>query len=298
MAISNTRTIPHEFSLKALRKDTCNWEARALYSKKHPRYKRPNGSINAYSFATGDRNNWRKTLSTHNAQGKRIYFSVNDGGTKWADINRCVAHFFEYDDVSIGDYLARDWTTYKGGFFKTSADVFSGNRSPQGYIFLEEPYTNTYRWAINQIRINAFLDSDPSIYDPCRVMRAPGWDHTDDNGDPVRKSLLIRCQPELRYSIEEIEARLLEHEKSGRHLCVSTCSMRRDSATTPSTAKNTICGLEEIFGPGIREEFEEVFAERSKGSEHYIDGRSFEEIKAAFALIPPYETWERHLYGQ
>ena len=64
-----------------------------------------------------------------------------DGGTKWSEITSCPAHIFEYDDLSIGDYLARDRSTFKGGFFKTSADVFSGNKSPHGYIFLKEPYT-------------------------------------------------------------------------------------------------------------------------------------------------------------
>ena len=45
----------------------------------------------------------------------------------------------------------------------------------------------------------------------------------------------------------------------------------------------------DIYGEDIREEFEEVFAVRSKGSEHYVDARSLQEIEDAFALIPPYE---------
>lgn len=288
---------PARLLLKALGKDTGNWAARAFYSKKHPRAKRPNGQANANSFYTGDRSRWQHHLDRLNAEGKRIYFVVNEGGTKWSDITSCVAHFFEYDDLSISDYLARDWSTFKGGFFKPTADVFSGSRSPHGYLALKTPYTNPYRWVINQVRLNAFLESDPSICDPSRVFRLPGFDHTDDNGDPVRKSLLLRCEPELRYSIEEIEARLQQHERE-HNIEIFDLLNAKSLCNDPEHREGTISGLVDIWGPEIVEEFEEHFKPRSKGTEHYVDGRSLEEIKNAFALIPAYEPGNGTYQGE
>lgn len=280
---------PSAVLLQAIGKDTSNWCYGALYSKKHPRYKKPNGAENAIRRETGFGRDWQKTLDAHNAAGRRIYFTPNEGGQKWKDITACHCHFYEYDNLNLADYYERDWDTFADvGWFKPSADVFSGSRSPHGYDFLKKPYTNPYRWVINQIRINAVLGSDPSIYDPSRLMRLPGFDHTDDEGNPVRKALLVQCDTERRYSIAEIEAKLMEHERA-RNICIFDLLDEKSLCFNPDHRPGIINALLEIFGEGIEEEFEDHFKVKSKGTEHFVDGRSFQEIKDSFAKIPPYE---------
>ena len=79
------------------------------------------------------------------------------------------------------------------------------------YWRLVEPMTDLEAWRTLQKRLIQLLGSDPSIHDPPRIMRLPGFVNLNGAPAPCR---IIDADGDRRYGLAEIDAVLppLEHQ--------------------------------------------------------------------------------------
>lgn len=142
-------------------------------------------------------------------EGLGIYYVVNDGGDKKAEITSCIAYFAEFDGLSE----VKQWEKVrKSGLPEPSFVVATGGGSLHFYWLLVEPEKNTAQWQDDMKRLAAHLDSDPSINDPSRVMRLPGCLYMDGNGQPVAQVQIVHESAD-RFTREQIIGCLPERER-------------------------------------------------------------------------------------
>ncbi len=145
-----------------------------------------------------DRNFQDRLKQINQKQG--IYFVVNAGGTKDAEITRVNAIFCEIDDKPIIE----------------QHDIFDNispwlpslrietRKSVHAYWLLSEPitvndFTNLQKGLIK------FFNSDKSVKNPSRVMRVPLFNHVRwDNGYQYQKITSHTYRPDLTYSLAEL----------------------------------------------------------------------------------------------
>lgn len=141
-------------------------------------------------------------------EGLGIYYVVNDGGDKKAEITSCIAYFAEFDGLSED----QQWGKVRAaGLPEPSFVIATGGGSLHFYWLLAEPETNTAQWQDDMKRLAAHLDSDPSINDPSRVMRLPGCLYMDGHGHPVAQVQIVHESAE-RFTREQIIGCLPERE--------------------------------------------------------------------------------------
>ena len=129
-----------------------------------------------------------------------IYFVVNSGGNKDADINRINAVFCEIDDKPIQEQ--HDIFDYQSPW-SPSLRVET-KHSVHAYWLLSEPISVENFREIQQGLIK-FYQSDRSIKNPSRVMRVPMFNYVGyDEGYTYQPITSHTYRPELRYSLAEL----------------------------------------------------------------------------------------------
>ncbi len=162
---------------------------------------------------------WNKT--------RGIYFVVNSGGNQDKDINRYNAFFAEADDASIAEQHKR----FDNAPLLPSIRVET-KKSVHAYWLVASDCAEA-EWRNTQARLIHFLDSDPLIKNPSRLMRLPYFNHVTyneaDNSLSYVPVELVDFAPDRRYTVEhmlaafpappESEAKARQHSEQSN--CVS-----------------------------------------------------------------------------
>ena len=151
-------------------------------------------------------------------EDRGVYFVVNIGGHSDEDITTFTAVFAENDHRSIED----QHSDLDNAPLPPSIRVET-RKSVHAYWLLTTGTTKN-EWLEIQRRLIAYFGSDPSISNPSRVMRVPGFDHLhrgehipkhrDGDGIEIpaetvierKKIVVTHFNPELRYNAEQLFA--------------------------------------------------------------------------------------------
>jgi hypothetical protein len=144
------------------------------------------------------------------AQGRGIYLVVNRGGDDADSITHCLAYFAEFDGIPEADQLRR---VQDSNLPEPSAIVRTGGASLHFYWILSEPIVDKGAWQQDMKRLAAHLGSDPSINDPCRVMRLPGCLYMGPDQQPAARVELIH-ESDARFTRDQIVSCLPDHTPS------------------------------------------------------------------------------------
>jgi len=128
-------------------------------------------------------------LQKYNAEGFNIYIGVNPRKefNKSGDDNVVMARylFADFDHIEPEDCGRWEFVSdiiYQAGIDQPDLKVFSGH-GIHCYWKLPEPLLDLNRWRNIQAGLSQKLGSDPSIKNPERIMRAPGFKNL--KGKPV-----------------------------------------------------------------------------------------------------------------
>ena len=129
-----------------------------------------------------------------------IYFVVNSGGTKKADISRINAIYCEKDDMRT---LTEQHDLYDQ-VMPPSIRVETA-RSVHAYWLLNESIS-IEQFCQLQLGLIQFFKSDPSIKEQNRVMRVPYFNHVSfDIGEYIYKKVQIHTfNPSIKFSFNEL----------------------------------------------------------------------------------------------
>ncbi len=117
-----------------------------------------------------------------NQQGYNIYYGVNPrtahgkSGDTHVLLARCL--FCDFDNIEPGDGCGRWEFVYTDLFIAGLPEPTLGVTSGHGihvYWRLAEPITDLAAWRKIQINLNAHVKADPTIKNPERIMRLPGF---------------------------------------------------------------------------------------------------------------------------
>ena len=153
----------------------------------------------------------KRSILALNQGGYGIFFTVNPGGTKKAQIIKVVAHFMEIDpdedelqQVEAGtvtmDTLLQKQIAKLQQFPLEPSIIVRTWKSLHVYWLVLEGQIERFEGIQRQL-IQLF-GSDPSIKDASRVMRVPGFYHMKH--DPVLVKL-IKFDPELVYTQDQLQ---------------------------------------------------------------------------------------------
>jgi predicted P-loop ATPase len=256
-------TTQAEAFLKALGKHPANACLRAFPNK---------GSAN-YAAIGPRKGGWDlEQAAAWNQQGRSGFLVIGNGGHKAADITSCPAIFCEWDNRPM-EWQLSAWREL--GLPEPSIQVASGGKSIHTYWVFLKPISPE-QWRNLQARLIAHCQSDPSLKDPSRVMRLPGFAYIGPDDKPSGWAELIHLS-DNRYLPAELEACLPELEP------------------TPAPAPAPAPGP----GPGPGSQRLQLVAGGLAGE---LPPRGFDQIREALAYIPPrspgsYETHRRALAG-
>lgn len=134
-----------------------------------------------------------------------IYCSSNPrtrvGGTSRADIRFARCLFADLEKITVEAALR---TVERAGLPCPTMTVCSGH-GVHLYWRLLNPILDLDLWTMIQKQLIVALGSDPSIHDPARVMRLPGF--MNHNGDPA-PATIAEVDPARRYDLADILAAL------------------------------------------------------------------------------------------
>jgi len=152
----------------------------------------------------------RKQLATDRALQERlreinrtqgIYFVVNAGGKKDADITRINAIYCEIDDRPIIEQ--HDFFDNQSAWMPSIR--IETRKSVHAYWLLSEPVT-VAEFENLQHGLIQFHRSDKSIHNPSRVMRVPFFNHVHfENGYQYQKIACHTWRTDLRYTLAELQ---------------------------------------------------------------------------------------------
>lgn len=129
-----------------------------------------------------------------------IYFVVNSGGTKDADIIRINAIFCEIDDKPI----IEQHDIFDNESPWSPSIRIETRKSVHAYWLLSEPITNENFLELQQGLIK-FYNSDKSIKNLSRVMRLPFFNHVRwDDGYKYQRITYHTFRPDFTYSLAEL----------------------------------------------------------------------------------------------
>ena len=152
-----------------------------------------------------------RQISTIEQARLNVYCSANPrnrlGGTKSEDVAVARSLFADLENISAGQAVEK---IKKSGLPTPTMTINSGH-GIHLYWRLVEPMTDLEAWRTLQKRLIQLLGSDPSIHDPPRVMRLPGF--VNLNGVPAPCGI-IDADEDRRYGLAELDAVLppLEHQ--------------------------------------------------------------------------------------
>ena len=145
------------------------------------------------------------TLTELNQQGRGIYFVVNPGGERDAEITAARSLFWENDDKTKAEQMAQVRTAGLA-----IGAIVETNKSLHCYSPLDRPLHNLDEWTTLQERVIQRMDSDAAIRNRSRLMRLPGFDHVRVQDDALVFSpvTLQHIDPVAKATVEEIDAQL------------------------------------------------------------------------------------------
>jgi predicted P-loop ATPase len=131
-----------------------------------------------------------------------IYAVVNHGGDHDVDITGCVGLYMEHDTIPKSQQLV----CWQGILPPPSLQVDTGGKSIHQYWVLNS-ILEPERWRILTEHLIRVFGSDPSIKNPSRVMRLPGFRYFDKEGNPGGMCSIVNDNHPT-YEIEELETAL------------------------------------------------------------------------------------------
>lgn len=140
-----------------------------------------------------------ETLMKWSTQGAGIFLVVNDGGDSDASITRCCALFIEHDDLSIEEQAI----CWKGILPEPTMQVHTGGKSLHQYWVFQEP-VDQERWRELTKKAIIRFKSDPTVKNPSRLMRLPGYTYFNKQGASGKASYFYSCSG-TKYSVDELE---------------------------------------------------------------------------------------------
>lgn len=144
-------------------------------------------------------------LSELNQQGRGIYFVVNPGGERDAEITSARSVFWENDDQTKVQQLEQVRTSGMpiGAIVET-------HKSLHCYTPLVSPLHDLNEWGQLQERIIQQMESDPAIRNRSRLMRLPGFDHVRVEGEALAflPVTLRHIEPQATVTVEVLKAHL------------------------------------------------------------------------------------------
>jgi RepB DNA-primase from phage plasmid/Primase C terminal 1 (PriCT-1) len=151
-----------------------------------------------------------------------IYCSANPrtrvGGTKSKDVALARSLFVDLDDISAGQAAEK---VRNSGLPTPSMTVNSGH-GVHLYWRLLDAITDLIEWKSLQKCLIQLLGSDPSIHDPARMMRLPGFANLNGEPAPCR---ILDADGDRRYALDEIDAVLPQAEDRPRSMSTATSSL-------------------------------------------------------------------------
>ena len=144
-----------------------------------------------------------QTLQEWSALRGGMYIVVNDGGESDESINACRALFIEHDDLSL-DLQSRCW---EGILPQPTMQVFTGGKSLHQYWVFDKP-VNVKQWRMLTQKAIAALNSDPSVKNPSRLMRLPGFKYYNQKGASGDVAS-IRSASGIKYTFDKLESCLI-----------------------------------------------------------------------------------------
>ncbi|MEE8079430.1 MAG: DnaB-like helicase C-terminal domain-containing protein [Pseudomonadales bacterium] len=145
-------------------------------------------------------------LKADNAKGQSVYVGINPrkerGGRTTADVVLARCLFSDFDNVGL-DGARERWQAAE--LPKPTLTVNSGH-GVHAYWRLEETL-DTETWTRFQRDLAAVLKSDPSVHDPPRLARLPGF---VNHKEPVADCTIIDADPSRIYELAELHEHIPE----------------------------------------------------------------------------------------
>ncbi len=138
-------------------------------------------------------------LIRDNTADQHIYIGANprrtDGGRKAEDVPLARCLFADFDGVTLDEVRRRI-----EGLPEPTVIIGSGH-GIHAYWRLTEPIHDMVAWTQWQKDLIALVDSDPTIHDPPRIMRLPGF---TNHKTPAALAELVEAHPERRYDLADL----------------------------------------------------------------------------------------------
>ncbi len=221
-----------------------------------------------------------KELEELNRNNYGIFFVVNSGGDKDADINKINAQFIEIDNKSI-----KEQKKLIKQFPLKPSMVIQTRKSLHVYWFIKDGKVDEFR-KVQKALIKHF-DSDPSGVNESRVMRLPGFYHCKE--EPILVELLY-LNPELRYTQQQLLEVLDSSDnneeetfnnntlKEGAKNIVSNCDFLKYCAENSKVLPEPLWfSMIELLAPF--ENGEEIIKQLSKDYPNYSEKETVEKIR-------------------
>jgi hypothetical protein len=129
--------------------------------------------------------------------GMGVYFVINGGGQKDADVKACRAVFFEHDNLGKKLQLTL-WRKLQ--LPEPTFQIDTGGKSIHSYWVFHEPIDPKH-WKSLQTDLLEYSDADRSLKNPSRVMRLAGCYHLSAKG--AYPTTIVSASG-TRYTFEEI----------------------------------------------------------------------------------------------
>lgn len=148
----------------------------------------------------------RNTLARWSGLRSGIYVVINDGGDSDESITSCRALFIEHDDISLEEQ-ANCW---QGILPPPTIQVYTGGKSLHQYWVFQDAISVSQWTTLTQKAIVA-LKSDPTVKNPSRVMRLPGFTYYNREGKSGPASTIYGGS-EIKYTFEHLQSQLANIE--------------------------------------------------------------------------------------
>lgn len=164
-----------------------------------------------------------------------IYVVVNDGGDSDESITGCRALFIEHDDIPI----EKQASCWQGILPEPTMQIYTGGKSCHQYWVFDEPIS-VPRWTGITLKAIQALNSDPSVKNPSRVMRLPGFTYYNRLGESGPCASIMSCSGK-KYSAAQLEAALAPVEIS-RNLAEHCNPVKSSNHDWTAVRPCPICG--------------------------------------------------------
>jgi len=145
-----------------------------------------------------------KTLEEWTRRRFGVYVVVNNGGDDDTSIVSCPALFVEHDDLRIEEQAV----CWKSILPEPTIQIFTGGKSLHQYWVCTSPI-EPGRWQVLQEKLIAVLKSDPSVKNPSRLMRLPGYTYYNKKGEQGPVASIYACSG-TKYTVEDLEQALAD----------------------------------------------------------------------------------------